>query len=670
MNFSESTISFLLLLLAVVCISLAKHIRRPSNNDLGGFNHNDQMKIVCYYGSWAVYRPGNGKFPVEEIDPFLCSHIIYGFTGLSAEGKIRPLDPYNDLKDNWGKGAFQRFNALKQTNKNLKTLVAIGGWNEGSLKYSNMAKTEESRAIFVNSVVEFLDMYGFDGLDFDWEYPGARGGSSNDKRNFVTLLKELKEAFRSKDYLLTAAVSAGKYFADIAYDIPQVSKYLDFINVMAYDFHGGWEKKTGHNAPLYARPDEYGNERILNNYSINYWINNGAPRNKIILGMGTYGQAGPYTREGGSLGYNEICEKVTKRREEISQVWDPYHMAPYAYWGRQWVGFDNIESIKIKAQYAKAMRLGGGMVWSIETDDFRGDCGNGRYPLINAIKSVFQDDNIPELPVPKPGGSSPEKPTSKPPRPDSTTTSTTKRPPTTSTTTRPTTTSTTSRPITTSSTRRPTITSTTTSTTTRRPITSTTTITSFPTQSPTTVSTTTKFTTCPTSTTTQRPTTEKVSSTTESSSSSTSSTINWWPHKSSTWWPQKPQSSWSPSSEIWTSSTVPSVHSKNPNSIHEEAKSETESESLPKEFKCYESGLFRNPDSCLKFIRCVETKIEGQFQLFYHECPDKTVFNNQTQLCDWVENVPECIRSVPKHYFRGSFQTNFELVHGSSIHDP
>ena len=79
----------------------------------------------------------------------------------------------------------------------------------------------------------------------------------------MLLLKELKEAFGQR-YLLTAAVSAGKYFADPAYDIPQVSKYLDLINVMCYDYHGGWETKTGHNAPLYARPDEYGGDRILN----------------------------------------------------------------------------------------------------------------------------------------------------------------------------------------------------------------------------------------------------------------------------------------------------------------------------------------------------------------------------------------------------------------------
>lgn len=102
--------------------------------------------MVCYYGSWAVYRPGDGKFPVEEIDPFLCTHLIYGFAGLGHDNRIRSLDSWNDLKDNYGKGAFLRFTTgLKAKNPKLKTIIAIGGWNEGSMKYSAMAETASSR---------------------------------------------------------------------------------------------------------------------------------------------------------------------------------------------------------------------------------------------------------------------------------------------------------------------------------------------------------------------------------------------------------------------------------------------------------------------------------------------------------------------------------------------
>lgn len=182
-------------------------------------------KVVCYYGSWAVYRPDKGKFPVENIDPFICTHVIYTFAGLGADNKIRSLDSWNDLEDNWGKGAFKRFTNLKEINPRLKTMIAIGGWNEGSQKYSMMASSPSARSTFVESVLQFLQTYNFDGLDLDWEYPAARGGAPEDKINFAALVTELRRAFGNR-YLLSAAVSAGKWFMDPGYDIPIMNRYV------------------------------------------------------------------------------------------------------------------------------------------------------------------------------------------------------------------------------------------------------------------------------------------------------------------------------------------------------------------------------------------------------------------------------------------------------------
>ena len=173
-----------------------------------------------------MYRPGKGKYPVENIDPFLCTHIIYSFAGLGHDNRIRSLDPWNDLRDNYGKGAFERFTGLKRQNPKLKTLIAIGGWNEGSIKYSNMAQSESARKVFVDSVVDFIEKYDFDGLDLDWEYPAARGGKPEDKNNFSLLIRELKAAFEPKGYLLTAAVSAGKWFIDPAYNVPDLGRWV------------------------------------------------------------------------------------------------------------------------------------------------------------------------------------------------------------------------------------------------------------------------------------------------------------------------------------------------------------------------------------------------------------------------------------------------------------
>jgi len=371
-------------------------------------------KVVCYYGSWAVYRPGQGKFDVENIDPTLCTHAIYGFAGLDATtNHIYAMDPYNDLEENWGKGAYKRFNALRSKNPELKTLIAIGGWNEGSEKYSKMAASESSRKDFVASCVDFIQKYGFNGLDVDWEYPANRGGTPEDKQNYILLLKELRQQFDNSGLLLSAAVSAGKATIDTAYNVSEIFQHVDFVNLMAYDYYGPWDTITGHNAPLKAYLNDTGDNVFMNvEYSVNYWLSLGAPKEKLVLGMGSYGRsftlsdhtqngirqptsgpgtAGPYTREAGSLGYNEICENMKTTPWTI--VWDDIYQAPYAYNGDQWVGYDNPESIEIKCNFAKSIGLAGVMVWSVETDDFQGTCGT-KFPLLNTMNKVIRGKQI------------------------------------------------------------------------------------------------------------------------------------------------------------------------------------------------------------------------------------------------------------------------------------
>ncbi|XP_011154318.1 chitinase-3-like protein 1 [Harpegnathos saltator] len=388
-------------------------------------DHESQTdRIVCYYGSWAVYRPGSGKCSVEDIDPTLCTHLIYTFVGISTEGDVRVLDSWNDLSDNYGKDAFGRFNALRKLSPSTKTLVAIGGWNEGSLKYSTVMANSATRARFVKNVVDFTLKYNFDGFDLDWEYPNQRGGKPEDVQNFVSLTKELRTEFDKHGLILSAAVGAAETSASQSYNIPEISKYLHFINIMSYDLHGSWEKHTGHNAPLYARPDETGNDLKLNvDACVNYWLDQGCPPNKIVVGVPFYGRsftladpknnglrapttgpgaAGQYTREGGMLGYNEICTNLKQGWSMVRQE----DSTPYAYNGNQWVGYDDVTSLKVKTNYIKSKKLGGVMLWSVETDDFRGECGV-KYPLLKTLNAELRGG----VPVPPPVD---PKPTEKP----------------------------------------------------------------------------------------------------------------------------------------------------------------------------------------------------------------------------------------------------------------
>ncbi|XP_018570660.1 chitinase-3-like protein 1 [Anoplophora glabripennis] len=363
--------------------------------------------IVCYFTSWTVYRNGNGQFDVDKIDPFLCTHIMFGFVGITNEGKINILDHWESDDD--GLKHFSLLANLTQVNPYLKIMVSMGGWNEGSQKYSEVAADPAKRKLLAEEVVHFLEEHKFQGFDLDWEYPGIRDGSDvqHDPANFVELLKELKTALYPRGYILSAAVSGGVTNMDIAYDVPLVSELLDIINVMVYDFHGAFEPFVGHFAPLTASSkDDAGNATLNVKSGIQHWIDRGADPAKMHLGVGTYGRSftladpnnaelyaptsgggksGPYTGQDGVLGYNEICEL----HSDWTYIWDDEQQVPHRVGGNQWVGYEDERSLALKVEYAKEKNLGGIMVWSFDTDDFRGICGSETYPLIRTIKKTL-----------------------------------------------------------------------------------------------------------------------------------------------------------------------------------------------------------------------------------------------------------------------------------------
>lgn len=108
-------------------------------------------------------------------------------------------------------------------------------------------------------------------------------GPASDKQGFAALVRELSEQFKPKGLLLSSAVSPNKLVIDKGYDVPTLAKYLDWIAVMTYDYHGQWDKKTGHVAPMYYHESD--DAYFFNaNYSINYWISKGAPPRSIVMG--------------------------------------------------------------------------------------------------------------------------------------------------------------------------------------------------------------------------------------------------------------------------------------------------------------------------------------------------------------------------------------------------
>ena len=76
-----------------------------------------------------------------------------------------------------------------------------------------MASQADRRKTFIDSLIPFLQLYGFEGVDLDWEYPGDREGSDpeNDRENFSILVEEMGAALKKHNFLFSAAVTPSKF---------------------------------------------------------------------------------------------------------------------------------------------------------------------------------------------------------------------------------------------------------------------------------------------------------------------------------------------------------------------------------------------------------------------------------------------------------------------------
>ncbi|KAJ8981334.1 hypothetical protein NQ317_015975 [Molorchus minor] len=342
-----------------------------------------KTEVICYWGSWSIYREGIGHFTTEDIDPTLYS-------------EISSLDTWADID----LGGFENITSIKENYTCLKIVLAIGGWNEGSIKYSVMAATAESRKKFAEGVLRYLVYYGFDGLDLDWEYPTSRGGILEDGQNFASLVTEIKKTISPWNLTLSIAVSIDTSLIGFAYNISAIEQNVDFVNLMAYDYVlPATANVTGLSSPLTAIKE-----------TVSSWLDAGLSREKLILGIPTYartyiladdnghnigdpviGEAEPgeFTKEAGFLAYYELLDLMQDAFLDITSV--QTDDTNYAYGSNEWYTYETETTVRAKTMYAIDQHLGGIMVWSIDTDDFLGLYGK-KYPLLKTISEVIMEN--------------------------------------------------------------------------------------------------------------------------------------------------------------------------------------------------------------------------------------------------------------------------------------
>lgn len=376
--------------------------------------------IVGYFIQWGIYRR---NFLVNNLvtsgSAARLTHINYAFADVNASLQCASADPFADYNKAFSasesvdgvadpttagtlRGNFNQLRKLKLMYPHLKVLISVGGWSLSD--YFSTAARPENRAAFVASCIDMYlqgnfapgisDPAVFDGIDIDWEYPGACGETCNwspdDTANFVALMAEFRaqmnalSAQTGKQYLLTFAGAGGEGLID-NFAPGSVHPYVDMINIMAYDYYGGWSTNTGPHAALYGDPASPNyTDHLWGDYAVDLYLSRGVPAGKLNLGVPFYGRgwtgvpAGPngdglYQSfrgpangkwEKGSNYYKDLLPleaSYLKFRHPVSQAF-------YIYNGSNWWSYDDPTSMAVKMAYIKSKGLGGTMFWELAGD--------------------------------------------------------------------------------------------------------------------------------------------------------------------------------------------------------------------------------------------------------------------------------------------------------------
>ncbi|XP_013110791.2 chitinase-3-like protein 1 [Stomoxys calcitrans] len=347
----------------------------------------DKM-VNCYYSSWSHNDNFRVHLDPKDIDPYLCTHLSFAFLNIGTSGQF-------NVEEDLIYGLLNRTLNLKWRNPSLKILAVVGGSRISSTQFSLLAASESQRSLFKYSLAANLLRLGFDGLDLHWLYPGS-SGVTGDKQNFVTLLSELKETLQPLNLEFGVTVSGKISYARKWYDVANIAKHVDFINIMTYNYTDG--SSVAHDAPLFSEDE--------NNVhaTIQYWIDEGVPASKLNMGVA-------FTSRTFIIWNNENLRTNTGIDvkwpfSDIDSEFKPYaqmcHLeyadlfyntsfgfdvdagASFVQDDVTWIGYESPRALEMKMNYLQAKKLGGVMVWSLQNDDFLGTCSE-KYPLLQII---------------------------------------------------------------------------------------------------------------------------------------------------------------------------------------------------------------------------------------------------------------------------------------------
>ena len=227
------------------------------------FTVKDYTKIVAgFYPSWKT-----SLLPIADIKWNHLTHVIYSFAIPENNGDLN-IDNLIDVSD-----------LVSTAHANgVEAFFSIGG-AVGSERFIALSADEALRRKFVETVEEYAYLNNFDGIDVDWEgWTNPETIDPNETEGLLMLLKDLRNALARHNIKICMDVFpadwGGKHYTAEMFD------YVDWVNIMAYDFSGGWSASPAHHASVANSVQ-----------ALNYWNNTrGLPKNKTVMGVAFYGK--------------------------------------------------------------------------------------------------------------------------------------------------------------------------------------------------------------------------------------------------------------------------------------------------------------------------------------------------------------------------------------------
>ena len=295
----------------------------------------------------------------------ILTHIHVAFGKLTMEGDI-VFDYHPFVK---------QMEQVRSWNPDIKIILSVVPQEPDA--FTVVSASKELRENVAKTCARLVSQDGFDGVDFDWEYPCVPSNGMNctpdDRHNYTLLCEAAKRGMESVGGgSVSIAAGADLYYID-SIEPERMAEVLDYVCLMTYDLKCGFHALSGHHTALYSSTGD-----IFKNscdQALRLFENAGFPKEKLLMGAAFYSRKWDdvpdryhgflqLAKTGGGYGpnYDKLEEEYINKNGYV-RYWDDEAKAPFLFNGSTFISYDDAESLTHKCEYVKREGIGGIFYW-------------------------------------------------------------------------------------------------------------------------------------------------------------------------------------------------------------------------------------------------------------------------------------------------------------------